>query len=76
MKCAVNLFEIFPVNMCIDLGCGDIGVTKQFLDSPDISAALEKVSGKGMSDRVWTGMFSDPSLDDILAEYLPESHAC
>jgi hypothetical protein len=46
MKRSVNFFEVFAVDVRVDLCRGDIHVTKHFLDCAKISATFQKMSGK------------------------------
>jgi len=44
--------EVFEAHVCVFLGCGEAGVTEQFLDGPKVSAAFQQVSGEGMAERM------------------------
>ena len=72
MEGFVDLLEPFFVHMGIDLGGGDVGMTKHFLDDAEVGAAAEEVGGKGMAQEVRVGVevhgFS-ASLDDLLEAF-------
>lgn len=45
----VGLHEMLLVEVGVDLGGGDVGVAKQFLNDPQVSSAFEEVGGKRMA---------------------------
>src|ERR1700744_736626 len=48
---AVERFaEIFPVQMSINLGCGDAFMTQHLLDCAQIGSAFDKMGGEGMPE--------------------------
>jgi hypothetical protein len=49
MKTLVNLLQFFLCHVCIDLSCGYIHVSKEFLHGPQVSAVLKEMRGEGMS---------------------------
>src|SRR5918994_6923305 len=52
MKLLMHRAEILPVNMGVDLGSGQIGVTQHLLYCPKIGSPLEQVGGKAMTQGV------------------------
>ena len=48
-----QLFEAFFEDVGINLGCRDIGVTKQLLHRAQIGAAIQEMAGEGMPQNVW-----------------------
>jgi hypothetical protein len=41
-----------PEDVCVNHGRGDLAVAEKLLDGPDVMAALKKVRGEGVADRV------------------------
>ena len=39
--------------MCVFLGCGQTGMSQQFLDRSQVGPAVQKVGGKGVADGMW-----------------------
>ena len=50
MKIFVDIAELLIRHMGIDLGSGDIGMTKERLDGTDVSAVGEQVGGKTVAN--------------------------
>ena len=48
-----NVTQAGPINVRIDLGCGNIGMAKQFLHDSKISAPSEHMSCKAVPEHVW-----------------------
>lgn len=48
MGFVVNFRQVLEIQMGVDLRGGNIAVTKQFLDRPEILARFQQVAGKGM----------------------------
>ena len=46
----MDFFEAFPVDMGVDLGGGDVGVSQEFLDDAEIGPAFKEVGGKGVAE--------------------------
>jgi hypothetical protein len=40
MKCAVNLLQIFAIDMCVNLRGGDIGMAEHFLYNSEICTSF------------------------------------
>ena len=52
---------------------GDIGVSKEFLDSPDIISAFNKVYGKAVRKSMYTRVFAIPdTLRAVLKDFCKE----
>ena len=62
MKLLVDRPQVFPIDVRVDLGRGEVGVTQHLLHGAEVGATLEKVSREGVAKRVR----SDP-LDDSRA---------
>lgn len=43
MELSVDVSEVVVVDVCVDLGGGDVGVAQDFLDGAQVGAALEEV---------------------------------
>ena len=52
MKLFQRLPQKFTVQVCIDFGSGDAGMSQHFLYGPEIGAPFHEVGGKGMTERV------------------------
>lgn len=50
MEVFEGLFEEFPVEVRVDLGCGDAFMPEHFLHGPQICAAFYQVSGEGVTE--------------------------
>ena len=49
VKLVQGLPKVFPVEVRIDLGCGDAFVPQHFLYGPQVGPAFHQVCGKGMA---------------------------
>jgi hypothetical protein len=49
MEFLVNVFQPALLNMGIQLGGGNVGMTKHKLHRPEISAVFKQMRGKGMT---------------------------
>ncbi len=56
----------FVQNMRIDHRRGNILVSQEFLDRPDVVAAFEQMGGKAMTESVTTGRLGDAGGEDGL----------
>jgi len=52
---AVNGFESSQCEVGVDLGGGDIGVAKEYLDAAEVCAVLNHVGGATVAEGVWAG---------------------
>ena len=48
----VDLFEPVGIDMCVDLGGGDVGMAEECLDDAEVGSAGEEVCGEGVAERV------------------------
>ena len=46
-------FELGAVNMCVNLGCANIAMTKKFLNNTKVCAASEHVCRETVSKCMW-----------------------
>ena len=56
--------------MCVDLCCGNSGMAQQLLNNPNISATIEQMRCKAVTEPVWTRMAGEISTNAI-ALYQP-----
>src|SRR5512140_2312783 len=75
MKCPVYFFQIFPVNMGVDVGRRDIGMTEHLLDRPEISPAFQQVRREGMTERVGMNLFAYSRELRVFLHDVPDGHA-
>ena len=68
MVLVVDFFQVFPVDVGINLGGGDVGVAEHLLDRPEIGAGVEKMSGKGVADRVRRDLLLQGGAADVLVQ--------
>lgn len=64
---------MFRSKMGVYLGGGDIGMPQQLLDSPEVCAAAEHVSGETVSQRVRCNLTFQTGCLGVLLQYLPET---
>ena len=75
MVASMNLFEVGPIQMGIDLGCGDIRMAQHGLNRPEVCASLQKVSGKRMAQDMGGHFPFYACSKRTVADQLPESLA-
>ena len=51
----IDRYQAFLAHMSVDLGGLETGVAQQFLDHPQVSAAIEKVGGEAVAEGVGVG---------------------
>lgn len=64
-----SLFE----NVSVDLSRRNVRVPQHHLNRPEISAPLEQMGGKGVTQQVWLERNSNVGLSAIAGDDLPES---
>ena len=75
MACVDQFHQPCSVDMGVNLGGGDVGVTKQGLQNPEIGAPGEQVCGEGMPKHVRADPFwRDPCVSGHLTNQLEEPH--
>jgi len=52
MELPVDLPQSLPVNMCVDLGCGNVNMAQQLLDASQVSAPAQKMRRKTVPQSV------------------------
>ncbi len=62
MEVFVNGFEALLIHVGVDLGRGDIGVSQEFLDDPEVGAVFEEMGREGMPEEVGIDVLVDPGL--------------
>ena len=72
MVFAVELFEIFLIDVGIDLGGADVRVPEHRLNEPEIRPPLQQMRGKGVAQGMRGEVLGDPGLEGIVPEELPK----
>lgn len=70
----MNFSQVRPIEVCVDLGRGDIGVPEHLLHGCQISTALKEMSGKRVPNSVRGHSLLDAGKPDVLTNYLPSPH--
>jgi len=79
MGAIVDVGQVLEVEMGVDLCGADIGMAKQLLDGPQITAGFEDMRGKGVAQHMRvnglieplaTGQLAEPSLDAAMGQPL------
>jgi hypothetical protein len=73
VKAAVHVAKVLLIDMRVDLGGRDIGVSEQFLDDAEIGSVAEKVGGEGMPQEVRVNIRLDPGHLRPLLHDLPDT---
>jgi len=72
----VVTIERFPQtgahDVCINFGCGKIGVTKHGLDASQIGPAIQQMGGEGVPQNVRRKIMKDPGLTAMFFDVIPE----
>ena len=69
----MDLSQPFPIDVCIDLGSGNIRVAQHHLHRRDIGTPLQEVSRKGVAQGMRGHSFLNPRPLGIDAEDSPEA---
>lgn len=72
MKRTVNIFEVLPVNVCVNLSCGNVGVAEHFLYSAQVRPPFQQVGRERMTERVWMDLFLEASHRRILFHHIAD----
>ena len=75
MKCFMHLFNVFPVNVCIDLCGGNERMSEKLLNNSQIGSSLEKVCRKRVAEGVRTCVLFYTRKKYVFVKDLPESHS-
>ncbi len=73
MKLLVDLLKSLVVDVGINLGGGNIGVSEKLLDHPQIGSVLEEVCGKGVAQEVWVDVLFEPGLAGTFLHDFPDT---
>ncbi len=73
MKFLVNGFQAVPVDMGINLGCGDIGMAEHKLYGAEIGTVGEQVGGKGVAKGMGGEFVADSGGSCGIVYDLPEA---
>lgn len=74
MVLLVDLAETGLVDVCVELGGGDVGVAEEFLDDAEVGAAVEEMCGKGVAECVGVHVGETCAGGDSFDD-LPDGHA-
>ena len=72
MESGVDVAQPAQLNACIDLGCGDRGVSQHFLHDAEIGAPGKEVGGEGVSERVRADITAQAGRLGMPFDDLPE----
>lgn len=70
MEFFVDGAEAVLVDVGVDLGGGDVGMAKHFLDNAKIGAVIEEVSGEAVAELVGMNLLGDASGRGALVDDL------
>ena len=76
MKFIMHLFKMLPCHMGVNLGGGNIDMAQHQLNGPQIRAALQEVTGKGVAQAVGRNFLFNADLQGVFAKKLPKPLAC
>ena len=71
VKRAVDFFEVFAIDVGVDLRGGNIDVTEHFLHSPEVGASFKQMRGERMAEGVGVNFLLDPGCPGILHDHIP-----
>ena len=71
----IDIKDSLSRDMGVDLSRGQITVAEQFLNAPEIGAAVKKVGGEAVAQRVWTGVASQPRPGEVVLQQPPNAPA-
>ena len=72
MELAVELLEVFLVDVRIDLRGADVRVPEHRLDEPEVRPPLQQMRRKGVAQGMGGEVLGDPGLQGIVSEELPK----
>ena len=72
---SVDFLEVLSINVGIDLGSGDVGMTQHLLNGAEISSSLQKVGCEGVAESMRGDPFLDPCLLNNLLQDLQKTHS-
>ena len=75
MEFLMNRFEALGIDVCIDLGGGDIGMAEHFLDDAQRSAVLQQMAGKRVAQGVRRHVFHNARFLGVFLDDLPQALA-
>jgi len=70
------IFQSVLIDVGINLGGCNVGVTKHELHRTQICTMAQEVSCKRVTDHMWRNIFFDTGCKRRFADYLPESEPC
>ena len=57
VKLSMNRFQLLLVDMCVNLGRGNVGMAKHFLNNPQIRAIAEQMRGETVAEQMRINVF-------------------
>ena len=76
MRRIVSPGQVLEIQPRIDLGSADVGVAQQLLYSAQITAGLQHMAGKRMTQHVRVHRRGQPSLQAAATQALPDRLGC
>ena len=75
MKLSMHALEPRTIDMRVDLRCGNVGMTEQLLDLPQIGTSRQQVCRKTVAKRVRIDRRRSPGADRVLLDQDPNRFA-
>src|SRR2546425_10657605 len=72
---AVHFFQVFSVNMRIDLRRGYVDVAEHFLDCAQVGPSFEEVRRERMAEGMRVNLFFDTGFCRARTDDIPDRHA-
>ena len=72
VELAVDLFQALVVDMGINLGGGNIRMSQQFLNDPQVGSVLKQVGGEGVAKEVWINIPGKSGLTGTFLHYFSD----
>jgi len=73
MELFVDFVETLLVDVGVDLGGGDVGVSEEFLDDAEVGTAFEEVGGEGVAEEVGVNVLFDAGVGGALFDDLADA---
>src|SRR5688572_27921645 len=71
----MNLSQVLPIDVSVDLGRRDVDVTEHLLYRAQVGAPLQQVSRERVTQGVWGDVLGDPDALHVASQDLPRPHA-
>ena len=69
----MHRFQPLLIDMCVNLGCGNVGVAEHFLNDAQISAVAEQMRSEAMPEQVGINIFFQTGMPCLFFYDLPDS---